>query len=143
MRENGLIGWPVNQKMEMDEGAHAIGQSQLFRRVRAGRGPRWRAAPRTLNVEEVLGKDLGALVDGLAGAVEDAAKHVLRHGDLERVARKLDASLAGIDAVGALEHLHDGAAAGDFENLTLALRTVRQRQRDDLGELGELHKVAT
>jgi len=59
----------------------------------------------TLNVEEILGKDLGALVDRLARAVEHTAEHVLRDGDLEGVARELNAGLLGIDTRGTLKDL--------------------------------------
>ena len=116
--------------------------SPLFPSSRSFRAPSSRRS-RTLDVEVVLGEDLGALVDGLAGAVEDTAEHVLGHGDLERVARELDAGLAGVDAGGALEHLDDGAAAGDLEHLPGALGAIGQRQVHDLGELGELQRGQT
>ena len=46
---------------------------------------------KAVDVAVLVGDDLGAAVDGLTHAVEDAAQHVARHGELERMAQKADA----------------------------------------------------
>jgi len=48
---------------------------------------------RTVDVEVVLGQDLGALVNGAAGTVEDTTKHVLADSKLQVVASELDFGL--------------------------------------------------
>ena len=48
---------------------------------------------RTVNVEVVLGKDLGALVNGATRTVEDTTQHVLAHSELQVVASELDFGL--------------------------------------------------
>ena len=53
----------------------------------------------TVDVEVVLGQDLGALVDSTTGTVKDTTKHVLRHTELERVAAELDLGLLGISTL--------------------------------------------
>lgn len=50
----------------------------------------------TVDVEVVLSQNLGALVDGATRTVEDTAKHVLGHTELERVAAELDFGLLHI-----------------------------------------------
>lgn len=92
----------------------------------------------TLDVEVVLGEHIGALVDGLAGAVEDTTEHVLGHGQPEDVAGEFDARVLGVNARRALEHLDDGRLARHLEHLAAPLGTVAQRQIDDLGVLGQL-----
>jgi hypothetical protein len=59
----------------------------------------------THDVEEVLGQDLGALVDGLAGTVEHTTEHVLGHRGSENVTGELAGGVASIDARCALEDL--------------------------------------
>ena len=49
-----------------------------------------------VDVEVVLGQNLGALVDGATGTVEDSTQHVLGHTELERVAAELDFGLLDI-----------------------------------------------
>lgn len=124
MRENGLIGMPGD--------ASSVSETSARRR---------RSRARTVDVEVLLSQDARTLVDRLARAVEDAAQHVLADGDAEGVAAKLDARLAGINARRALKDLHDGALARHFEHLASALGAIRQGQRDDLVELGELDIV--
>jgi len=53
----------------------------------------------TVDVEVVLGQNLGALVDSTTGTVEDTTKHVLGHTELERVAAELDLGLLGISTL--------------------------------------------
>lgn len=50
----------------------------------------------TVDVEVVLGQDLGALVDSTTGTVKDTTKHVFGHTELERVTAELDFSLSCI-----------------------------------------------
>jgi hypothetical protein len=95
----------------------------------------------TLNVQVVLGHDGRRAIDGLARAVEGAAEHLLRDGHLEHAASELAVRVAVVDAVRALEHLHDSLAALHLEHLSLALLAARERQVDDLGELGQLCRV--
>ena len=59
----------------------------------------------TLNVEVLLGKDLGTLVDSLSGAVKNTTQHVLADRNLEGVPAKLHSSSLGINSRGALEDL--------------------------------------
>ena len=94
MREYGLIGEPLMSA--------SISQIRYARR----------------RTDVVLGKNLGPLVDRVAGAVEHATGHVLGHGQLEARARELDVRRLDIDARRALEDLHDGLVAGDLEHLT-------------------------
>ena len=53
----------------------------------------------TVDVEVVLGQNLGTLVDSTTGTVEDTTKHVLGHAELERVAAELDLGLLGISTL--------------------------------------------
>mmetsp|Transcript_22306 Transcript_22306/g.53512 ORF Transcript_22306/g.53512 Transcript_22306/m.53512 type:complete len:283 (+) Transcript_22306:600-1448(+) len=50
------------------------------------------------DVKVVLREHRGALVDGLPGAVEDAAKHVLRHRHAQHLARELHLGVLRVDA---------------------------------------------
>ena len=86
----------------------------------------------TLNVEEVLGHDRRALVDGLARPVEHAAEHVLADGNAHDVARELAVRVLGVDARRALEDLHDGLAAADLQHLPAPGAPVAQCQVNDL-----------
>lgn len=67
--------------------------------VSTSQSRRWTAYARvrvdrtSVDVEVVLREDLGALVDSLAGTIEDATKHVLRHAKLRSVAGELDPGL--------------------------------------------------
>lgn len=54
----------------------------------------------TVDVEVVLGKNLGALVDGAAGTVKDAAKHVLGDTELQALAGELNLGLLSLSAFG-------------------------------------------
>lgn len=49
-----------------------------------------------VDVEVVLGEDLGALVDSSSGTIKDTTKHVLRHTELQALARELDFRLSSI-----------------------------------------------
>ena len=53
----------------------------------------------TVDVEVVLGQNLGALVDSTTGTVKDTTKHVLGDTELERVATELDLGLLGISTL--------------------------------------------
>jgi hypothetical protein len=52
--------------------------------------------------------------------------------------RELASSLACVDVLRSLEHLHDSLGALDLQDLALADPAVRERELDDLSELGEL-----
>jgi hypothetical protein len=92
-----------------------------------------------VDVEEVLRQDGGALVDGLARSVEDAAKHVIGNRRGEDVAGELDGGAERVNARRALEHLHDGLRALHLQHLARTGRAVGERQVDDLSELGRAH----
>ena len=53
----------------------------------------------TVDVEVVLGQNLGALVDSTTRTVKDTTKHVLGDTELERVAAELDLGLLGISTL--------------------------------------------
>ena len=52
--------------------------------------------------------------------------------------RELACSLARVDVLGALEHLHDGFGTLHLEDLAFADPAVGERELDDLSELGKL-----
>ena len=95
----------------------------------------------TLNVQVVLSKDLGALVDGLSRSVEDTAEHVLGDGNLEGVTGELDTGLEGVNTRGSLEDLNDGPPSRHLQHLTGTLGAVREGEVHDLSVLGELDIV--
>lgn len=86
----------------------------------------------TVDVEVVLSKDLGSLVDGVTRSVEDSALHVLRDGQLHGRSRELDVGRLDVDARRALEDLDDGLLALDLEDLTSSLGAIGQSESDDL-----------
>jgi len=95
-----------------------------------------------VDVQELLREHGGALVDGLAGAVEGAAHEVVGDRHLQRVAGELDVAVLVVDAAGALEDLHDGLLLVDLEDLALAHGAVGEIDVHDLavgGELDVLH----
>jgi hypothetical protein len=92
----------------------------------------------TVDVEVVLGKDLGSLVDGITRSVEDSTLHVLRNGQLHGRSRELDVGRLDVDTRRALEDLDDGLLALDLEDLTSSLGAVGQSKGDDLVIRGEL-----
>ena len=120
--------------------AHAVTKShscQNTRDVRSGE----RVDGLTLNVHEVLCKNRRGVVDGGTGTVEGSAEHLLGDGHLEDVAAELAAGFARIDSSSAAEHLHHSLVATHLQHLALALLAVAERERDDLGVLGELDVV--
>lgn len=60
---------------------------------------------RPVDIQIILGKYLGALVDRSSGAIKDTAQHVLRDTNLEVLSGKLDCRLPDIDTGGTLENL--------------------------------------
>ena len=68
----------------------------------------------------------------MAHAVEDAAEHILGHGQLQRVAQEADLAVLQVDACGVFKQLHDGGIAVALQNLAVAHFAVRQLQ---LGQL--------
>ena len=137
-------------------GAREQGGAEARRKPQRGNA-RAAARARTLNVQVCLRQHGRPAVDGLAGAVEDAAEHVLRHGRLEhlagavaasarcgdergeqlgaRLAGELDGRGLGVDARRALENLAKRAAArvshicarGPRSSLPRALRAAGAR----------------
>mmetsp|Transcript_30950 Transcript_30950/g.71336 ORF Transcript_30950/g.71336 Transcript_30950/m.71336 type:complete len:336 (-) Transcript_30950:51-1058(-) len=95
----------------------------------------------TSDVVVILCQDIGTLVNGLAGTVENTAKHVLRHRNLERLTRELNVSVHIINTLSALKHLHDGLLACNFKNLTALLGSITKSQVDNLGVHRELHML--
>jgi hypothetical protein len=87
---------------------------------------------RPINIQVLLGKHLGALINGVSRTVEDATEHVLRDGELHAGSRELDVSSVDVDSRGALEDLNDGLATGDLEDLSTASSAVREGELDDL-----------
>ncbi len=162
-RENGNLLPTSNGVHDVDAGD--AGLDHLLRidtRVRVDGLP--------LDVQEVLGQDGRALVDGLAGTVEDAAQHVLRDRGTKNVSGELADGVLGVDARGALEHLtnikkrkfqtddlsckiehnnkynvhtylNDGLRTRDFQDLPRAFGSISKVQIDDFGELRELDIV--
>ena len=55
--------------------------------------PRVRVDGTAVDVKEVLGENLGALVDGSSGSIEYATEHVLGHANLQAVPGELDFGL--------------------------------------------------
>lgn len=84
----------------------------------------------TVDVEVVLGQNLGALVDSTTGTIEDTTKHVLGHTELERVAAELDLGLLGISTllvsrfIPRLAHLLDIDTRSSLENLSSCVSLV-------------------
>jgi len=65
----------------------------------------------SVDVEVLLGKHLGSLVDSASGTIEDTTQHVLGHTELQALSGELDLGLLDIDTGGALEHLNDSSVA--------------------------------
>ena len=109
------------------DGVHGVNGGDTGRNHLLGVQARVRVDRRAVDVQVVLRKHLGSLVDSSSAAVEDAAQHVLADAQLQAVARELDFGLLHVDAGRALEDLHHGAAAACFEDLTTALSAIRER----------------
>ena len=124
-REDGQL-LPADKGVQTVDARNA-GLDELVRVV-ARRGVHRKA----VDVAVLVGDDLGAAVDGLAHAVEDAAQHVARHGELERVAQKADTRIGEVDACRCLKQLHDRAVAVDLKHLAAARAAVGE---DDLCQL--------
>ena len=92
-----------------------------------------------LDIDHLLGKHRGALVDRNAGAVEGPAQHLLGNRHVHCVASELAASQQGVDAGGALEDLHHCTLACDFQDLAAAHRTVTQVHVHNLCVFRKLH----
>ena len=130
MRQAG--GRKDRQLLAADEGVQAVdgGHAGLDELCRVGAG--CRVHRQAVDVAVLLGEDRRAAVDGLAHAVEDAAEHILAHAQLQRVAEKAHLRLREVDALRALEELHDRMIVLDLEDLAAADFTVREL---DLGQL--------
>ena len=114
------------QFLAADQGVQAVyrGYARLdeLGGVGAGGGVHGQA----VNVAVRVGQDLRAAVDGLAHAVEDAAQHILRDAQLQRVTQEADLRAREVDALCRLKQLHDCGIALDFEDLAAADIAVRQ-----------------
>jgi hypothetical protein len=100
------------------------------------REPREARGRSTIDVEILLRKDLGSLVDGVTTAVEDSAEHVLGDGELHAAACELDMGCLDVDARRALKNLHDGLATRDLEDLPTADCSIGKRELDTVGGAG-------
>lgn len=88
------------------------------------------ARERTIDIEVLLRKHLGSLVNRVSTPVEDASEHVLRHRQLHAAPRELYVRRLDVDSGRALEHLHDRLAARDFEHLAPANGSVGKSELD-------------
>ena len=80
----------------------------------------------------LIGNDGRAAVDGLTHTVKDAAEHIARHRELERMAQKADARIGEVDAGGGFKKLHDRTVAVYLKHLAAARAAVGE---DDLRQL--------
>lgn len=101
--------------------------------------PLARVDGRSLNVQESLGKDRWAPVNGLSGAVENAPKHILGHGGHEDFASEVESGLLVVNAGGALKDLHNCAVTLHLKHLSTAGATISEGEVDDLCVLRRLH----
>ena len=105
-----------------------------------------------VDVEVVLGQDLGALVDGTSRTIENSTQHVLGNGNLQVLSCELHGRLSHVHSSCTLKDLHtksvggcccqipfffrtnldDGSAASHFEDLSGALGAIGKSQVDDL-----------
>lgn len=60
----------------------------------------------TVDIQVVISKDLGTLIDRLAGTVENTTQHVFRDGDLESVAGEGNVGSLGIDTRSTFKDLY-------------------------------------
>ena len=58
-----------------------------------------------LDVEEILGQDVGPLIDGFSRSVEDSAKHVFGNGHAKNIASELACRMLGVDTGSTFKHL--------------------------------------
>lgn len=68
---------------------------------------RIRVDGRSVDVEVVLGKDLGTFVYGFTGSVENSSKHVFGHSQFHAATRKFDMGGIDVDAGRAFKDLDD------------------------------------
>src|SRR5699024_8779598 len=66
-----------------------------------------------VDVAALLGVELAQAVNGPAGAVEDAAQHLVGEGDIHGLAGEVGAGVFQGDTLGALKDLEDGLVAVD------------------------------
>ncbi len=85
----------------------------------------------TVDIQIILSKDLGAIVDRVAGTVENSTQHVLSNRELHAAASELDVRGLDIDAGCSLEDLHDGLLSLDFEDLSSTRCAIRKCQLDN------------
>ncbi len=105
----------ADERIEPVDGGNAC--LDKLRRV----GARRRVHGQTVDVLVFFRQDRGAAVDRLAHAIEHAAKHILAHAELQRMAEKANLGFGQIDALRRFKKLHHGAVAVDLEHLAAAL----------------------
>ena len=120
------------QLLATDKGVQAVdrgnaGLDKFVRVIACGRVHR-----KTVDVLHLGGQNLRPAVLRMAHAVEDAAKHILGHGQLQRMAQEADLAVLQVDAGRVFKQLHDGGIAAALQNLAVPDLAVRQLQ---LGQL--------
>ena len=80
----------------------------------------------TLNIQVVLSKDCGAVVNGETTAVEDTTDHVLSDGETHDVASELNTSVFDVNTGGAFEDLNNSLLALNFKHFATTHGTVGQ-----------------
>ena len=125
MRQSG--SGENGQLLAADHGVHAVDGADAGLDELVGIVARIGIHGQSVHVDVFLGDDGRAAVDGIAAAVEDAAEHVFGDGQLQRFAEEGDGSRVDVEAVGALENLHDGAAGIGLQHFAAAAGAVGQR----------------
>ena len=114
------------QLLAADEGVEPVDRGDAcldeFVGVVAGSGVHGQA----VDVLHLGRQDLGAAVLRVAHAVEDAAEHILGHGQLQRVAQEADLAVLQVDASGVFKQLDDGGIAVALEDLAVPDLAVRK-----------------
>ena len=108
------------QLLAADQGVQTVDRGNAGLDEFGGVGAGRRVHRQAVDVHVRVRQDLRAAVDGQAHAVEDAAEHVLADGELLRVSEEADLGLGQVDALRALEQLHDGLVALDLQHLAAA-----------------------
>mmetsp|Transcript_12024 Transcript_12024/g.21447 ORF Transcript_12024/g.21447 Transcript_12024/m.21447 type:complete len:232 (-) Transcript_12024:329-1024(-) len=93
----------------------------------------------TLDIEKLLSKHGGSLIDSLSGSVKGTAKHLFGDGHLEYISGKAAVCSAVIDTTGSFKDLYNSTRSVDFQHLTLSGLSVAEREVYDLTILGKLY----
>mmetsp|Transcript_21553 Transcript_21553/g.38515 ORF Transcript_21553/g.38515 Transcript_21553/m.38515 type:complete len:353 (+) Transcript_21553:505-1563(+) len=95
----------------------------------------------TTDIQELLSKDVGAAINRLARAVENATKHITRHRGFHDLASELKSGLPVVNTRGTLEDLDDGLVTINLKNLTTPSSTITKPDVHNLVILGFLDTV--